>query len=218
MRSHLLAYCLIAISAQFAACAPATAPVTCAGTPTGALYGKITGPFMSGIAKPVAGVVVSLQTDEQLCLTKLSTTSNQDGVFVILQVPATATYTLAITPPGDLMLAPGQPIPNSIHVTTRSTVTVNVKLYFTPRDTLLTFYVGPREVECFGFIPQKCLLVKDRPEAEYTWFSDPIEGFTFEPNYEYTLKVIRRHRPKTMADQGTLTWHLVEVSAKKPVG
>ena len=43
-----------------------------------------------------------------------------------------------------------------------------------------TMFVGPLLVDCEGEGPQKCMLVKENPEDEYTLFYDQIEGFSYE--------------------------------------
>ncbi|MBE9473553.1 MAG: DUF4377 domain-containing protein, partial [Chloroflexi bacterium] len=39
-----------------------------------------------------------------------------------------------------------------------------------------TIYVGSELVDCVGVGPQTCMLVKENPEDEYTFFYDQIEG------------------------------------------
>ncbi len=55
--------------------------------------------------------------------------------------------------------------------------------------TTTTLYVGPELVDCVGVGPQKCMLVKQSPDAEYSYFYNTIAGFEFEPGYEYELLV-----------------------------
>ena len=52
-----------------------------------------------------------------------------------------------------------------------------------------TIYVGPLLIDCQGEGPQKCMLVKEKPEDEYTLFYDQIDGFEYEEGYEYKLIV-----------------------------
>ena len=52
-----------------------------------------------------------------------------------------------------------------------------------------TLYVGPTQADCVGVAPQLCLLVKEYPDADYTYFYSNIDGFTFVPGYEYELRV-----------------------------
>ena len=53
-----------------------------------------------------------------------------------------------------------------------------------------TIYVGPRQVDCVGVAPQKCLLVKEKPGEDWTMYYDQIQGFDYEPGYEYELRIM----------------------------
>ena len=52
-----------------------------------------------------------------------------------------------------------------------------------------TFYLAPYMMECEGEGPQMCMLVKENPDEEHTYFYDRIEGFDYEEGYEYIIKV-----------------------------
>lgn len=80
-----------------------------------------------------------------------------------------------------------------------------------------TIYVGPELVDCTGVAPQKCMLVKENPEDEYTYFYDQIEGFDFEEGYEYELVVRQEQVENAPADASSIKWILVEVVSKEPV-
>jgi heat shock protein HslJ len=82
----------------------------------------------------------------------------------------------------------------------------------------ITLYVGPEQVDCVGVAPQKCLLVKENPEEEYTYFYSEIEGFTFEPGYEYQLLVLVEPVENAPADASSLKYTLIEEVSKTPVG
>ena len=79
-----------------------------------------------------------------------------------------------------------------------------------------TMYVGPQLVDCVGSGPQKCMLVKARPDAEWGLFYDGIEGFTFEPGYTYVLRVAVRRIENPPADGSSRAYRLVELVEKKP--
>ena len=84
------------------------------------------------------------------------------------------------------------------------------------REELLTLYVAPYTATCVGVDVQRCLLVKQAPEAEWTFFYDGIEGFTYEPGFAYTLRVARRHVPNPPADGSSVAYRLITVLAKVP--
>ena len=81
----------------------------------------------------------------------------------------------------------------------------------------ITLYVGPNREPCTGVAPQLCLLVKENPEDEYSLFYSAIEGFEFEPGFEYELLVNKQTVPNPPADASSFRWTLVEVVSKTPV-
>jgi heat shock protein HslJ len=81
-----------------------------------------------------------------------------------------------------------------------------------------TVYVGPYLVDCEGAGPQKCLLVKENPEDEYSLFYDQIEGFDYEEGYEYELRVSEETLQDPPADASAIRWTLIEVVSKTTVG
>jgi len=80
-----------------------------------------------------------------------------------------------------------------------------------------TIYVGPELVDCTGVAPQKCMLLKENSEDEYTYFYDQIEGFDYEEGYEYELVVKQEQVENAPADASAIKWILVEVVSKEPV-
>jgi LysM repeat protein len=81
---------------------------------------------------------------------------------------------------------------------------------------VLTVYVGPELIECVGVAPQNCMQVKTSPDHDYTLFYDQIEGFEFEPGYEYELLVLVEPVDNPPADASTLKYSLVEEVSKTP--
>jgi heat shock protein HslJ len=78
-----------------------------------------------------------------------------------------------------------------------------------------TIHVGPYLVDCTGVAPQKCMLVREDPKDDWTYFYDQIQGFDYEPGFEYEL-VIREDRIENPpADASSLQWTLVEVVSKE---
>ncbi|MGD9148145.1 MAG: META domain-containing protein, partial [Anaerolineae bacterium] len=74
-----------------------------------------------------------------------------------------------------------------------------------------TIYVGPYLVDCEGVAPQKCMLVKEGPNDDWTLFYDQIEGFDYEPGYEYELRITEEQVENPPADASSIRWVLVEV-------
>jgi heat shock protein HslJ len=77
-----------------------------------------------------------------------------------------------------------------------------------------TVYIGPYQVDCVGVAPQKCLLVKEKPADDWTYYYDQIQGFEYEPGYEYELRIMEERIENPPADASSLRWTLVEVVAK----
>ena len=81
----------------------------------------------------------------------------------------------------------------------------------------ITLYVGPELADCTGVAPQKCMLVKENPDDEYTMFYDQIAGFEYEEGYEYELLVKVEKVENPPADASNLKYTLVEEVSKTPV-
>ena len=86
-----------------------------------------------------------------------------------------------------------------------------------PAGQEVTLYVGPELVDCVGVGPMKCMLVKENPEEDYKYFYSQIEGFEFEPGYEYELRVLVTPVENAPADASSLQYTLIEVVSKEPV-
>ena len=80
-----------------------------------------------------------------------------------------------------------------------------------------TLFVGPEQVDCTGVGPQKCLLVKESADAEYTYFYDSIVGFTWEAGYEYELVVRVVNLPEPPLDASSLRYELIEIVSRTEV-
>lgn len=80
-----------------------------------------------------------------------------------------------------------------------------------------TIYVGPEQVDCVGVGPQLCLLVRESPDEEYRMFYDSIEGFQFEPGYEYELRVRVETVENPPADASSMRYVLIEEVSRTPV-
>ena len=78
-------------------------------------------------------------------------------------------------------------------------------------------FVGPLLVDCEGEGPQKCMLVKENPEDDYTLFYDQIEGFNYEAGFEYELEVEVEQVADPPAGGSSLKWSLIRILNKQPV-
>ena len=80
----------------------------------------------------------------------------------------------------------------------------------------LTYYVAPYTRECTGVTVMQCMLVKETPDGAWQNFYDAIEGFTYEPGYDYVLRVGWREVPNPPADGSSRAYWLIETVEKKP--
>lgn len=86
--------------------------------------------------------------------------------------------------------------------------------------TTSTFFVNSAKVPCEGVAPMNCLQIQkgDTLEgANWEFFYNTIEGFTYEPGYIYKVKVKETALdPATVpADASTVKYTLVEILEKK---
>jgi heat shock protein HslJ len=81
---------------------------------------------------------------------------------------------------------------------------------------IVTMIVGPVLVDCTGVAPQKCYQVKAKPEDEWRLFYSPIQGFEYEPGYEYQITVKVEPVANPPADASAYSYTLIEVVSKTP--
>ncbi|SEW09523.1 protein of unknown function [Chryseobacterium wanjuense] len=77
-----------------------------------------------------------------------------------------------------------------------------------------TLIVGPQTADCTGVAPMKCLQVKEKPTENWTNFYSNIEGFTYEPGYEYVLQVKTEKIENPPADGSSIKYTLVKQVSK----
>ena len=81
---------------------------------------------------------------------------------------------------------------------------------------IFTLYVAPHTVECEGVGPMECLLVREDPGAPWRTFYGAIQGFIYEPGWEYSLRVARRKVADPPADRSSFTYHLIRILEQRP--
>lgn len=83
-----------------------------------------------------------------------------------------------------------------------------------PIERVYTLEVAPSTVTCTGLLVQQCLQVREQPDRPYTWFYGSIEGFAYEPGYQYLLRVGERTILNPPADGASRALRLIAILAK----
>jgi len=74
--------------------------------------------------------------------------------------------------------------------------------------------VASQQGDCIGVAPMKCLLVKKEEQVGWEFFYNNIEGFNYEPGYEYVIEVKVDSVQNPAADQSSLKYTLVKEISK----
>ncbi|MFN2145924.1 MAG: DUF4377 domain-containing protein [Anaerolineales bacterium] len=82
----------------------------------------------------------------------------------------------------------------------------------------LSVQIAPELADCEGGAgPQKCMRVKFEDGTDWQYFYDQIEGFDYQPGYEYTLMVEKVDLADPPADGSSIRYVLVEEVSKREV-
>ncbi len=81
-----------------------------------------------------------------------------------------------------------------------------------------TIFVAAETAPCTGVAPMDCLQIKESRDAEWQLFYDQIEGFVYEPGFEYELQVREEAIENPPADGSSRKLILVAVVNRTPVG
>lgn len=74
--------------------------------------------------------------------------------------------------------------------------------------------VASQTVDCTGVAPMKCLQVKEKESDSWENFYSNIEGFTYEPGFEYILKVKKEKIENPPMDGSSIKYILVKQISK----
>lgn len=77
-----------------------------------------------------------------------------------------------------------------------------------------TFIVNSQTVDCTGVAPMKCLKIKEKENDNWSNFYSNIEGFTYEPGFEYVLKVKTEKIENPPADGSSIKYTLIKQISK----
>ncbi len=79
---------------------------------------------------------------------------------------------------------------------------------------VVRYTIASNCVDCFGVAPQKCMLVKKGDASNWELFYSQIEGFNYEPGYEYVLEVKEEKVEHPAADASSIKYVLVKEVSK----
>jgi hypothetical protein len=85
-----------------------------------------------------------------------------------------------------------------------------------PGEEVFTLYVASHTASCTGEGVRTCMLVRYDANAAWQYFYDGIEGFTYEPGFEYRLTVASRDVPNPPADGSSKKYRLLQIVSKQP--
>ncbi|MFY1045749.1 DUF4377 domain-containing protein [Chryseobacterium sp. GP-SGM7] len=77
-----------------------------------------------------------------------------------------------------------------------------------------TFIIASETKDCTGVAPMKCLQVKEKESDNWGNFYSNIEGFTYEPGFEYVLKVKTEKIENPPMDGSSIKYSLIEQVSK----
>lgn len=79
-----------------------------------------------------------------------------------------------------------------------------------------TIVVASQQADCVGVGPQKCFLIKEGDSKDWTFWYSGIEGFNYEPGYEYVIEIRKDTVANPPMDASTIKYtFLKEVSKTK---
>jgi heat shock protein HslJ len=80
-----------------------------------------------------------------------------------------------------------------------------------------TLYVAHFPRDCVGVGPMTCLQVRESPDEEWRLLYQKIEGFDYEPGYDYELRVRTEKVDNPPADGSSIRYILEEVVSRTPM-
>ncbi len=83
-------------------------------------------------------------------------------------------------------------------------------------EEVRTIFIADHLGDCTGVSKQKCMLVKESPDEDWTYFYDKISGFDYEEGYAYELRVKVEEVENPPADSSSKKYTLAELVSKTP--
>ena len=81
--------------------------------------------------------------------------------------------------------------------------------------SIKTLIVSAETKECTnGVMKTQCMLVKEKPTAEWQYFYNNIDGFSYEKGYDYVLSVSTEKIANPPADASSIKYTLIKQISK----
>lgn len=84
-------------------------------------------------------------------------------------------------------------------------------------EEVKTIFVGSELMGCAGVGPQKCMMIKESADSDWTYFYGNIKGFEFKSGYEYELQIKITERDNVPADASSLEYQLIKIISKQKI-
>ena len=84
-------------------------------------------------------------------------------------------------------------------------------------EEVKTIFVGPELMDCVGIAPQKCMMIKEFQDSDWTYFYDNIKGFDFKAGYKYELEVKITEKMDVPADASSLEYELISIVSQQKI-
>ncbi|WP_300669586.1 DUF4377 domain-containing protein [Soonwooa sp.] len=81
--------------------------------------------------------------------------------------------------------------------------------------SIKTLFVSAEQKDCSaGAGQQKCMLVREKPTDQWTYFYSNIDGFNYQPGYDYVLTVSTSKIENPPADSSSIKYTLIKQLSK----
>lgn len=77
--------------------------------------------------------------------------------------------------------------------------------------------IGPELLPCYGLGPNLCMYVRPYGSPIWDYFDGEIEGFVFEPGFDYLIRVERTLLKNPPAGGSMFRFVLIDIIRKTPV-
>lgn len=77
-----------------------------------------------------------------------------------------------------------------------------------------TLIIASKKIDCMGFAPQSCFLVKEKDAQNWDYFYDNIAGFNYEAGFEYEVIVSEKEIENPPQDASSIETTLIEIISK----